>query len=448
MIGVMRRVALVVAAGAVAVAAPAAGTVTLAQVVKAVREGNPEIASQRAQVAADTAQVAIVRAPARPRIQASGNFTDGTNGANVSSGFDRTFDANLFATLPVYDGGAVHSGVAQQRARLAGSGADAAATENRVVADAITAYLDILRDREVVTLNDENLALLDRDLGANRERLREGDVTRTDLAQTESRRAQAIARLAEARTRLAASEEDYRRVVGVEADALAPPPPLPRLPNDSAVTGDLALSHDPRVAAGRANEAAAHAAIRVARAAARPTLNLTGGAEYHNYGRSPVGYPDQRGGGAEVTGALAYPIYQGGLVRAQIAQARADANKASFDREATARTATADARSAMVRYAASLRTIAEIERAVAFERDALAGTQIEAKGGERLVLDVLNAELELLDTQVGLVNARHDSYLAGVAVMTSLDLLGCFDRPTAACMLRGHDGPVVCCPAQ
>ena len=409
---------------------------TLSDAIAAVRAGSPEIAAQQAQVASNTAQIAIVRAPARPQIQATGSFTQGTRGANVSSGFDRTIDDTLFASLSVYDGGSVKNGVAAQRLRLNGSEADAEATEMRVVTDAITAYVDVVRYREIVVLNDENIRLLDRDLAANRERFRVGDVTRTDLSQTEARHALAIARLADAQTDLAASEESYRRLVGAEPVALAPPPPLPVLLVDPGDLEDRALARDPRLAAARAEADAARADIRVARSAARPTLTLTGGGEYHDYTQSPIGYPNQRGGGAEASGALAYPVYQGGLVRAQIALARASAAKAGFDRVTMSRTVAADARTSLARYAASLGTMSQTELAAASEREAVRGMQIEAKGGERSVLDVLNADRELLDVEVALVNARRDSYIAGVDVLAAMNRLGCLEAsgPSSDCL--------------
>jgi outer membrane protein len=420
----------VVAFSAIALSAMPVGATTLAEAIASVRASNPEIAAQRAQISGDIAQIAILRAPARPRIQASGTFTQGTRGANVSSGFDRTFDGTVLASLPLYDGGAVHYGVSAQRALVSGSEADAVAMENRVIADAITAYLDIIRDREIVALTEENLRVLDRDLSASHDRFGAGDVTRTDVAQTEARHAMAVSQLTDAQTQLTGSEDNYRRVVGSDPGELVVPPALPMLPVDLNNVADAAIARDPRLVSAQANVQAATIGISTARAAARPTLTVSGGGEYHNYSQSPVGYLDQRGEGAQAGATLSYPIYQGGLVRGQIQQARAAADKAKFDRETTSRTIVSEASTALVRYEASLKTIAENERAVKFENDALVGVQIEAKGGERSVLDVLNAQMELLNAQITLANARHDSYLAGIGVMTVLNLLHCLDHPS------------------
>ena len=409
-----------------------ASATTLADAIAAVRAGNPDIAAGRADAAAGAAQVRIERAPARPKVQASIVGLQGTEGANVASGFDRTFDSNVSIGLPLYDGGVVHQRVRAARQRLAGANAEAAATENEVVAQAITAYLDVLRDRAIVALTQENIALLQRDLAANRERFREGDVTRTDLSQTEARRALALGRVADAEARLDASVATYRRLVGADPDALEPPPPLPDLAIHGAAIGETAATHNPAVTAAEANAAAARTAIRATRASGRPTLNVTGGGEYHNYAQSPVGYRPVRGGGAEVSSTLGYSLYEGGRVSAQVAQARAAADKADAQLEARRRRVSAEARAALARYRASLRTVAETEQAVAFERDALKGVRIEGKAGERTVLEVLNANLELLDSQIALANARRDSYAAGVGVIAAVDRLPCFDTPGVA----------------
>jgi outer membrane protein len=195
---------------------------------------------------------------------------------------------------------------------------------------------------------------------------------------------------------------------------------------DSGSVGAQAVLSDPRHAAASADSDAARIAVDVARAAARPTIGVSAGGEYHNYAQSPVGYPKEHGIGVQVGATAAYAIYQGGLVKGQIAEARAVASKADFDRATMDRSIAAEASTALARYNASLRTIAQNEKAVQFEQDTLAGVEIEAKGGERSVLDVLNAQLELLESRIALANARHDSYVAGIGVMTALDTLKVF----------------------
>ena len=190
-----------------------------------------------------------------------------------------------------------------------------------------------------------------------------------------------------------------------------------------------AQSRGPAIAAADAALRAARADVGKSRGDGRPQLSTSVSGQYHDYRQSDAGYPDERGAGARATVSLTVPIYSGGRVSAEVQRARAGVDEESAARDLAARQATADARRALIDYRAQVEIITVDEERVAAAREALTGTESGERAGDRTVSDVLNAAVELLDAQVSLLNSRHDSYVAGVAVLTAVNRLDCLASP-------------------
>ena len=149
----------------------------------------------------------------------------------------RDLNAGATISVPVFSGGRVRNGVRAADTRVEAGRADLRATEGDIFTEAVAAYMDVIRDRSIVQLNENQVRVLDTNLQATRDRFEVGDLTRTDVAQSEARLALARSNLALAEGRLRASEENYERVIGVAPGNLQPPPPLPTAAADHA-TGD------------------------------------------------------------------------------------------------------------------------------------------------------------------------------------------------------------------
>ena len=130
----------------------------------------------------------------------------------------------------MFNGGSVRNSVSAAKTRVEAGRATLRAVEGDVFTEAVAAYMDVIRDRAIVELNANNVRVLTTNLEATRDRFEIGDLTRTDVAQSEARLQLGRARLATAQGNLTASEEIYRRVIGNPPGDLAPPPPLPPLP--------------------------------------------------------------------------------------------------------------------------------------------------------------------------------------------------------------------------
>ena len=407
------------------VAALAAGTAsadTLREALLSTYETNPTITAQRESLKATDATVAIARAAGRPQLSAtaginrdlsrSGILETGASGPTLSVGAD--------VSMPLFSGGRVSNSVKAAKTRVEAGRALLRGTEGDVFTQAVAAYMDVIRDRAIVELNHNNVRVLETNLQATQDRFEIGDVTRTDVAQSQARLELGRANLAISEGNEATSEQEYRRVIGHEPGDLAPPPPLPPLPKTPEQAVQIALANNPDIVAASRQAQAAGYDVNVARALRLPTLSAVGSGTYVNEIGGQLGNLPSTGGQTSVGLNATVPIYQGGGAGARIREAQAIEGQTLEQAVGTERSVVAQTRSAFAAYQATQEAISSQETAVKANELALEGARAERSVGTRTVLDVLNAEQELLNSQVSLVTARRDAYVAGFQLLNAM----------------------------
>jgi outer membrane protein len=320
----------------------------------------------------------------------------------------------------LFNGGSVRNNVRAAQTRVEAGRATLRAVEGDVFTEAVAAYMDVIRDRAIVELNANNVRVLTTNLEATSDRFEIGDLTRTDVAQSEARLQLGRSLLATSQGRLATSEENYRRVIGKKPDALAPPPPLPPLPATPEEAARIALANNPDLIAVTRQAVAAGLDVRVARAGRLPTVSsVLSGTYVDALGGNSGPLPSS---GTQTSAGLnaRIPLYQGGLPAARIRAAQALEGQALELAVGTERAVVANTRSAFATYQAARNAIASNEVAVKANELALEGARAERSVGTRTVLGVLNAEQELLNSQVALVTARRDAYVAGFQLLNAM----------------------------
>ncbi len=408
------------------IAALAAGTAsadTLREALVSTYNANPTLTGQRETLKSTDAGVAIARAASRPQVTAtvgvtrdltrSGRFdVGGSKGPFITGGVDLSY--------PLFQGGTVKNNIEAAKTRVEAGRATLRAVEGDIFTEAVAAYMDVIRDRAIVELNQNQVRVLGTNLEATRDRFEIGDVTRTDVAQSEARLSLGRSNLTTAQGRLATSEENYRRVIGKRPDALQPPPPLPPFPATADQAVQIALANNPDLIAVTRQAEAANFDVRSARGSRLPTVSAVASGDYANtLSGDTQGIP--RSGTATSVGVQGrIPIYQGGLPAARIRQAQALEGETLERRIATERAVVANTRSAFATYQAATNAIASNQVAVSANELALEGARAENSVGTRTILDVLNAEQELLNSQVALVTARRDQYVAGFQLLNAM----------------------------
>jgi outer membrane protein len=409
---------LAIASLLVALASGTASADTLREALVSTYRANPTLTAQRENLKATDAGVAIAKSAGRPTVNGTLGVTrDLTRSGrfDVGTGRGPYLNAGVDLAYPLFQGGTVKNDIKAAKTRVEAGRATLRAVEGDVFTEAVAAYMDVIRDRATVELNRNNVKVLDTNLTATRDRFEIGDVTRTDVAQSEARLSLARARLSLAEGRLISSEQNYRRVIGKAPDALQPPPPLPPLPTTADEAVRIALGDNPDLLAVTRQAEAAGYDVKSAKGTRLPTLSAVAAGDYFDATGDDLGLQSGTATSIGVQGRV--PFYQGGLPSARIRQAQAIEGQTLEQRVGTERAVVASARSAFADYQATLDAIKSNEVAVKANELALEGVRAENSVGTRTILDVLDAEQELLNSQVLLVTARRDFYVAGFQLL-------------------------------
>lgn len=412
---------LLLSAVAIAAISSPAHADTLRDAFVAAYKTNPTLAGAQAAQRATDENVPIAKADGRPNSDTLFTFQENflRNAVSFTAPL-RQLSATGDVNVPVYSGGRVKNAVRAAKTRVAAGQFDLRGTEASLFSNVVAAYMDVMRDEAVVGLNRANVGVLAVNLEATSDRFEIGDLTRTDVAQSESRLEVAKGELETARANLITSKENYIALVGQVPGELEPPPPLPNLPETPDQAVDIALQFNPDLLAAKERSNAAEIDIKTARGAVKPTVTAYVQGTYLNFLDTLGGGLPQEQSNAEAGVRLSVPIYQGGRPAAQVRQAQARSGQAYEDVIATERNIIAQTRAAYSSWRASERVIQSSERAVAASALSLEGVRAENSVGNRTILDILNAEQELLNAQVQLVTARRNSYVAGFTLLAAM----------------------------
>jgi outer membrane protein len=217
-------------------------------------QNNPSLNSQRAALRVVDENVPQALSGYRPKLSLTGNggynYTNATQlfptAGQVHFGetfYSRTFGATASQTL--FNGFQNANKTRQAESQVDAARETLRVTEQQVLLDAATAYMNLLRDGAILELNQSNVQVLTEQLKQTRDRFNVGEVTRTDVAQSESRLAAGRSALLGAQSNYVTSQANYRRVIGVDPGKLAPATSVDRLsPNTlpKAITQGQALN--------------------------------------------------------------------------------------------------------------------------------------------------------------------------------------------------------------
>ncbi|WP_374407276.1 TolC family outer membrane protein [Pelagerythrobacter sp.] len=423
-------VKLALLAGAAIAAVPAQAD-TLREALAGAYRANPTLQAARADQRANDENVPIEKSAGRPDIAATGQYVEFLKQSSTSfTTPERAINANVDLSVPIYSGGAVKNAVRAAEERVQAGQADLRATESAIFSQVVAAYMDVIGNQALVGLAANQVDVLSTNLQATSDRFEIGDLTRTDVAQSESRLALAQSDLRSAQANLIAARENYVSLVGQAPDDLQPPPPLPGLPDSPNIAVDIALEDNPDLIAARELADAAGYDIDVAGSSRLPRVSLFTGYGYNNFLGTlggavtdptlPDTNPSQTSSEAQAGVSISIPIFQGGRPAALRRQAQARASSALETVIAAERDVIAQVRAAYSSWQASLAIIESSQGAVSAAELSLEGVRAENSIGNRTILDVLNAEQELLNARVELVTARRNAYVAGFSLLAAM----------------------------
>jgi outer membrane protein len=403
-----------------AMATPASAE-TLREALESAYQTNPTLAGARAGQRATDETVPIARANGLPDFGITGAYSENVNNDAQSVGYDRLLNGRASLSVPLYTGGAVRNSVRAAQSRVKAGQDNLRGVESDVFTAVVAVYMDVLRDTAIVGLNRNQVDVLKTNLEATRDRFEVGDLTRTDVAQSEARLAIAQSQLEGAEAQLIASRERYVQWVGHAPTALAQPPELPNLPADSDAAVAVALEQNPDLAAVKKLVDAAKYDVGTARSSRLPKVQAVADDSYSHFLDSlGAGVPPQSRNAITAGVQLSIPIFQGGAAGAQIRQAQARSGQVMEQMIEAERGVIAQTRSAYASWRAARAVIVSSEKAVSANTLSLEGVRAENSVGNRSILDILNAEQELLNAKVQLVSAQRSAYVAGFSLLSAM----------------------------
>jgi outer membrane protein len=432
---VVWRLRLIAAAASViAIGCTMASADTLEWALVQAYQNNPSLNAQRAALRAADENVPQALSGYRPKLSviadAGYNFFREVNktinqqtfpntvsytSLGSSSLATRQFGAT--ATQTLYNGLQTANRTRQAESQVMGARETLRVTEQQVLLDAATAYMNLLRDQAILDLNRRNVEVLTEQLKQTRDRFNVGEVTRTDVAQAESRLAAGRSSLLGAQSNYVTSQANYRRVIGVNPGRLDPGTPVDRL---SPATLPRAITEgetqSPSVLAAMYGVDIAELAVKISEGALYPNLGLT--ASYtQGYDLIPQ---ELRQTNVSVLGQLTVPIYQGGAEYSAIRQSKETLGQQRLNLDVNRDQARATVVQSWGQLDAAKAQIEATTAQVNAAEIALNGVREEARVGQRTTLDVLNAQQELVNARVALVTAQHDRVVASYTLLAAV----------------------------
>lgn len=389
---------------------------------------NPQLQSQRKALRATDEAVPQALSGWRPTVVLNGtagernvesSVPSAVTGRRVRNETDLDpLTGSVTLTQPIFEGLRTVNQTAAAEAQVKAGRARLASVEQTILLQTVTAFMDVVRDQALLELQKNNEQVLKRQLEATQDRFRVGEVTRTDVAQAESRVARAIADRISATGNLVSTRANYQRVVGELPGTLASPD-LPKLPPTEEEAVHVALEGNPDIRVAEFTAESAEYDIKTAFATLLPTVSFQ---VQHAYSEesATVG---SRSTSTEVLGRVSVPLYQSGSEYSQVRQRKEVASQRRIDIEDSkrqVRQATIRAYEALTTATAALEAQREQVRAaeIAFE-----GARQEAEVGARTVLDVLDTEQELLNAQVRVVQFERDRVVAAYTLLQAMGTL-------------------------
>lgn len=397
---------------------------------------NPEILAQRAYLRSVQEKITQSQSGYKPTIAGEASYgysyTRTTTSPLFQENESKPVAFGVTAVQPIFSGFSTSASVKASKALFEAETANLKSTEQNALMNAVVAYTDVIRALAVLKLNQNNETVLQRQLEYTQDRFRVGELTKTDVAQAEARHAGALAAKISAEGDLKIAYAAYRKIIGKLPDKIFEPEvPAAKLPQTLEDALDIALKNNPAVQAAEKRAQSAQDSIEAAEAGHYPTLELR--AAYQNMRAGAHGTANIAGVNIETGRAreedtsvrlvLGVPFYSAGSTSSKVRETKYAAGQARLNINTIKRSVTRSTTQAWENYQSILASLASLEEQVRASVLALEGVRYEEQAGERTILDVLNAEQELLDARVSVVTAKKNLIDAAYQLISSMGMM-------------------------
>ncbi|MCH2547769.1 MAG: TolC family outer membrane protein [Alphaproteobacteria bacterium] len=398
-----------------------ANAMSLKETLEAAYDFNPAIKAERENLQATDEGVAKAVSEFRPTVAI--DYSRGRQSISFAGAPEVYTDKEsrqITIDQPLFDGFGSVSRFKSARFQVMSGRERLSAVTQDILLRAVTAYMDVLRDKAVVELSRNNIGVLNKQLDASEDRFDVGEVTRTDVAQSKARVSRSVSEEAQSAGALASSIATFKRIVGVSPEVLDQQKMIPELPATLEQAIAIALENNPNLLATEYTKKALNKRVSADKAEVLPSVALQG------YVR--------REEGAGVTGGNDYdndviavnvrvPLYQSGAEYARVRESKQNYHRAKYNTIDASNEVIERVTRAWENLQSSIATIQANESAIDAATIALDGVKQEQQYGARTVLDVLDAEQELFSTRVNLVRAQRNKLVGAYALLAEMGQL-------------------------
>ncbi len=388
---------------------------TLIEALASAYANNPTLNAQRAGLRATDEGVPQALGGYRPTVSGTGSATVAdTNGVT-----SHTRAVGVQVDQPLFTGFRVKNGVKAAEAAVLAGREGLRSTEQDTLLKAVTAFMDLVKAQANLNLQKQNVDFLQQQLNAANDRLKVGEGTRTDVAQTQAKLAAGQSSYDAAVATLNAAIATYEQIIGHRPKSLGAAKPvdsmLPKTLDTALATG---LASNPAILQAAYGIDVASYKVNVAEGALLPSVGLTGKLSHSD---TDVGLT-RTTNSASLMASVSVPIYTPGA-DSEVRQAKESLGQQRILHDV----AVAGMRQAVISAWGSLDAARAQARAADAQVQAqtlvLAGVQEQHKVGQSTTLDVLNAQQDLLTAKLAVVTAQHDRVVAAYSLLSAVGKL-------------------------
>lgn len=384
-------------------------------------KNNPTIKAERDRQRATDEEVSQALSGFRPTATAS--YSRGTADTRVNGGpwdDSNTTNKNLSVRQPLWRSGGTFSSYNSAKQRVRAGEQQLSGVEQQVMLDAVTAYMDVVAATSILELSRNNEGVLGSQLKASRERFDVGEVTRTDVAQSEARLSVARSQVISAEGSLISAIARFERVIGYKPEGmLSQPAVLPELPATLEEALNRSRAENPELLAAIHRTKSSEYDVWTNKSAILPRVDLVGNMSRQKGGSGFSRSFDQDTLGVEVS----IPIYQAGAEYSRVREAKNIARQRKYEQQDTQLVVEQAVTSAWEQLETAIATIRTRDEQIQAAEVALEGVRQEQEYGARTVLDVLDAEQELFTARTNLVQAQRSRVVAAYNLLLTLGKL-------------------------
>ena len=410
---------VLLASAAFAVGAGQASAETLVQAMVSAYSGNPTLQAERARQRGTDELVPQALSGWRPTVNTEGSIARvwaDSSGEPSSENDPKSVAIGL--SQPIFRGFKTINGTKAAEANVEAGKQGLLAIEQDILFQAIQAYMNVIRDRQIVGLSQQNVGVLQKQLTAADERFKVGEITRTDVAQSRARVSGAQSSVASATATLAASVANYINIVGHKPGSLKYPK-LAKLPRTLEQAQAAASEINPNILAAAYVEEASAYNIEVVKGDLLPAASLDASAQFNDNPQDGT----SRSESARIEGVLTIPLYEAGRVYSSVREAKHVASQRRLEVIQAGRSVRESVSISWNNLVAAREIIRSAKEQVSAAQLALDGVRQEYFVGSRTTLDVLDAETEVVNARIALVSAERDQIVAAYQILGSIGRL-------------------------